>query len=194
MVSGHGFQPRSGQFAVIFLDITERKQAEEQLRQAEAQTRDLIRHAPTGIYEIDFRTGRFRNVNDAMCEILGYTRQELLAMTAFDLLEEAGKVLLAERMRRTLAREPVDASVEYRVKTKDGRVLYAVLSPRITYHDGQPDGAFVIAHDVTERRRTEEALREQGERVSRLVAEQQAILDAIADGLLIYDRRGKSDA
>ena len=67
-----------------FHDIDERKQVEEALREAEAKSKDLIRYAPTGIYEIDFNGPRFRTVNDAMCVLSGYRRDELLAINPFD--------------------------------------------------------------------------------------------------------------
>ena len=185
------YTPGPDLVAVVFTDVTERRRAEEQLRQAEARARDIIRLAPSGIYEVDLRTGRFRSVNDTMCEILGYSREELLTMTALDLLDDAGQVRFPDRMRRMLARETVDASVEYLVKRRDGGVIYALLSTSITYRDGQPDGVFVIAHDVTESRRAGEALRQQQELHQQLAAELEVTLSSIADGLVIYDAGGK---
>jgi PAS domain S-box-containing protein len=166
----------AGYVNVYGRDVTERKHIEDQLRQSEERSRDLIRHAPTGIYEVDFRTGRFRTANDAMCEILGYRRQELIGMSAFDLLDDEGALRFADRMRRTLAGEMIDPAVEYRVKKRDGEVIYAVLSTKITYRAGQPDGAFVIAHDVTERRRAAEALQEARDRLEQQVQERTAEL------------------
>ena len=60
--------PMGEDIAVLAQDITERMRAEEELREAEAKARDLVRYAPTGIYEIDFRGPSFRSVNDAMCD------------------------------------------------------------------------------------------------------------------------------
>jgi PAS domain S-box-containing protein len=152
-------QAAAESLSAVIVEALERKRAEERLRRSEERARDLIRYAPAGVYEVDLRTGRFRSVNDALCAMLGYSREELLAMNAADLLDDEGKARFAGRMRRALAGEAVDASAEYRGLRKDGGAIYGVLSTRITYRDGQPDGAFVIAHDVTERRRAEEALR-----------------------------------
>ncbi len=151
-------------------DITARKRAEEALRQSEEEARDLIRHAPTGIYEIDFQGPRFKSVNDVLCQYLGYTRQEFLAMNPFDLLDEGGKTVFQERMQKQLAGEKVDQSVEYRVRAKDGRQYDVVLESTLIYREGQPEGALVIAHDVTARKQMEEALRE-SERRLRLAME-----------------------
>jgi PAS domain S-box-containing protein len=140
-------------------DITERKRAEEQLRQAEEKSRLLIKYAPSMIYEVDFHRPAFKSVNDVMCQFLGYTREELLAMSPFDLLDDEGKALFQERIRQKLAGEPISDFVEYKSKTKDGREVHGVLNISFTYKDGKPEGAVVVAHDITERKRAEEALR-----------------------------------
>jgi PAS domain S-box-containing protein len=139
-------------------DVTERNQMEEQLRQAEEKSRLLIKYAPSMLYEIDFHGPAFKSVNDVMCQFLGYTREELLAMNPFDLLDDEGKALFRERITRKFAREEISDSVEYSSKTKDGREVHGVLNVSFTYKDGKPQGAVVVAHDITERKRAEEAL------------------------------------
>ncbi|MBT8331271.1 MAG: PAS domain S-box protein, partial [Deltaproteobacteria bacterium] len=73
-------------FRGIVRDMTQRKQSERALRESEARYRQLLNHAPSGIYEIDLTNGKFVSVNDVMCEYTGYTRHELMAMNAFDIL------------------------------------------------------------------------------------------------------------
>ena len=65
--------PEKGHFVALFEDITERKKAEEALRVGEEKYRHLLQYAPTAIYEIDYNGPRFRSVNDAMCEMTGYS-------------------------------------------------------------------------------------------------------------------------
>jgi PAS domain S-box-containing protein len=156
--------PEKNHFVALFEDITERKKSEEALRVSEEKANALIKHAPTGIYEIDYRVPKFKNVNDAMCAILGYTREELLAMSPFALLDDESKVRFKERIMKLLAGEKVDETVEFKVKRKDGREIYAVLNVMFTYKDRKPESAVVIAHDVTERKKTEDKLRESEQR------------------------------
>jgi len=136
-----------------------RQQTEEALRQSKEKAGDLIRYAPTGIFEIDFHGPRFKSVNDVLCQYLGYTREELLAMDLFGLLDETGRTVFRERIRKRLAGEDVDESVEYRVRAKDGRQYDIILKSTLTYKDGRPEGALVIAHDVTQRKQMEAELR-----------------------------------
>jgi PAS domain S-box-containing protein len=56
--------------------------------------------APTGIYEIDYRTASFKSVNDAMCQILGYTREELFSIGPSGLLDDNSRARFTDRMRR----------------------------------------------------------------------------------------------
>ena len=160
--SGAPIKDRNGKtvgVVLVFRDITERKRAEEQLRESEERSRLLIKYAPSMFYEIDFNRPAFKSVNDVMCQLLGYTKEELLRMNPFDLLDDEGKALFRERIKRRRAGEAIPDSVEYKSKTKDGREVYGVLNMTFTYKDGKPEGAVVVAHDITERKRAEEALR-----------------------------------
>jgi PAS domain S-box-containing protein len=139
-------------------DITKRKKAEEALKKSEEKYWQLVEYAPSGIYQIDFNGPRFTGVNEAMCHYLGYTEQELLSINPFDLLDEQSKRLFQERIRKITADERVDETVEFHVRAKDGRELWAVLNVKLTYEDGKPQGAIVVAHDITERKRAKEAL------------------------------------
>jgi PAS domain S-box-containing protein len=147
--------PARGRFATVFEDITERKRVEEALRDAEAKSKDLIRYAPTGIYEIDFRGPTFKTVNDAMCALTGFEREELLAMNPPDLLDPESQTVFADRIRGRLAGEPIPDNVEYRVKTKDGRFLDVILNVSFTRTGGVIDGALVVGYDITERKQAD---------------------------------------
>ena len=84
---------------VIAYDITERKKMEEALRESEKKFRELVKFAPTAIYELDFKKRKFTTVNDAMCQLSGYSREELLSMDALDLLVPKSKALFMSRIK-----------------------------------------------------------------------------------------------
>jgi PAS domain S-box-containing protein len=152
------YSSQTGEFVAVFENITQRKKTEEALRESEAKASALIRHAPTGIYEIDFRTGQFISLNDAVCTLTGYTREELFARGPSGLLDEESRNRFAARMNRSLAGEPLDDSVEYTVRKKDGSILLVSLD--VSFPKDRPNSAFVIGHDVTGSRQMEETLKE----------------------------------
>lgn len=145
---------------VVARDITERQLTQEALRESEERYRTLVKYAPAGIYTIDFTTGRYTEVNDVMCRILGYTREELLAIPAMDLLDDKGKADFASRIRRGQSGDPPEEAIEYRVRTKEGRFIWAFLNVTFRWSDGKIVGATVVGHDITERKQAEEALNE----------------------------------
>jgi PAS domain S-box-containing protein len=142
-------------------DVTGQKQAEHELLRSQAevarqeeQARHLIRFAPAAIYEIDLRGPRLVSVNDYMCDFSGYSREELLAMDPFDVLDPEGRGPFLDRIARALVGDDVEAAAEYGVRTKHGELRRAVFNVTPHFEDGRPVGAFVVAHDVTELART----------------------------------------
>jgi PAS domain S-box-containing protein len=152
-------------------DITERKRSEEALRESEERYRQLFRHAPAGIYEVDFTKQRFVAVNKVMCEYMGYTDEELLSMDPSDILADESKPPYFERLRKVIAGESVPETVEYRIKAKGGREFWVILNTTFSYEEGKLRGATVVVHDITERKLGEEALRQSEERLRALSSE-----------------------
>ena len=141
-------------------DITERKHAEEALRESEEKFRNLVKYAPAAIYEMDLQGTKFLSVNEVMCNILGYTKEELLSKIPGDLLDPESRILFKERIRKKLAGEKISEPVEYRIRRKDGEWINTAISVgSFTYSDENPPRVVVIGHDITERKRMEEELR-----------------------------------
>jgi PAS domain S-box-containing protein len=157
-------------------DLASIKLAEKALRESEERYRNLVKYASAGIYEVDFTTGHFTEVNDVMCRILGYTRDELLAKTAFDILDDEGKASFASRIRLAQAGEQPAANIEYRVRKKDGDFIWGLLNVTFHWSGGKIVGAAVIANDITERKRVQEALRESEESYRTLVESSNSII------------------
>jgi PAS domain S-box-containing protein len=156
-------------FLAVNRDITGRKAAERALQASEAKANALIKYAPTGIYEIDYSGPRFKSVNDAMCQILGYTREELLALSPAELLDDESKARFADRIRRQMAGLKIEESVEYQVRKKDGSCLTAILKVTLDPAGGEPGTVLVIANDITDRKRMETALAENASELQTLL-------------------------
>jgi PAS domain S-box-containing protein len=169
-------------------EIAERRKAEEALRISEEKANALVKYAPTGIYELEFSLPpKFRNVNDAMCSSLGYSREEMLKMNPMDLLDEEGRSLFKSRITKVLAGEKIDDNVEFKIRNKDGMIMFALLNSKFFFEEGKPVRALVIAHDVTERRKAEEALKQSEERF-RALAQTSPIGVGVSsvNGVLLY--------
>jgi PAS domain S-box-containing protein len=142
----------------VISDITERKKTEEALIKSEENYRHLLEFAPTAIFEVDYKTPRFIRVNDATCRLMGYTREELLSTNPFSLLEPESAELFNDRIRRVLIKQKNSDNVELKVITKDQRHLWVSLHVKPNYKGGKVDTALVFGYDVTERKKTQEAL------------------------------------
>jgi PAS domain S-box-containing protein len=165
-------------FRGVVRDVTARKRAEKDLRESEERYRQLVEHAPSGIYEVDFVNRKFISVNDVMCEYTGYTREELLSTSPIEILTKDSQPLFMQRLSKIFAGEEVPETVEYKIRRKDGKKIWVILNSRILYENGMPKGATVIVHDITERNLAEEAVRESEEKYRLLV-------DNANDGIFI---------
>jgi PAS domain S-box-containing protein len=142
----------------ISRDITGRKRTEEALKASEEEYRHLVEYAPTVIYELDYVVPCLKRVNDAMCNVLGYTREELLAANPFDLLADESRESFRERIRKILGGEHVDEAVEYKVLKKNGEALWLVLNVKLIGEAGKSSSALVVAHDHTAQKIAEQVL------------------------------------
>jgi PAS domain S-box-containing protein len=132
--------------------------AENQSQNASARFPDIYETAPFAIFEIDYNRQRFKCVNQAMCKLTGYTEQELLSINPADLLD-SDNAKHFKNLKRELAGQIIGNSIEFKVKTKDGKHAWEILQVKPTYRDGKLDSALIIGFDITERKKAEEALR-----------------------------------
>jgi PAS domain S-box-containing protein len=174
-------------------EIAERKRIEKEFGESEKRYRELVKHAPAGIFEVDFRNKRFLSVNNYMSQMSGYSKEELLEMTPFDILDDQSKMTFQTRISQWLKGEKPDQVVEYKVKAKDGREIYASLDVTCTLDEnGKPLGATVVGHDVTERKLMEKALLEATSKAeyNQLILE--AVIQQMPVGIIITDASGSA--
>jgi len=142
----------------FLIDITERKAAEEALRISETKYRQLVEYAPAGIYEVEVTTGKFISVNDVMCEYSGYSKEEFLNLTLWDILKEDSLKKVIERVEKMRRGEAVPALAEYELVTKDNRKLWIMINTKLEYKNGKPVKATTVCHNITEKKALEQEL------------------------------------
>jgi PAS domain S-box-containing protein len=140
--------------------INQRKIAEEALRASEEKYRTIIETTPDGYYEVDL-AGTFTFLNDAMCNIFGYSRQDMSGMNTRTYLDKADSENLDKSFSRVLETgEPV-TSLSWTLVGHDGSDRFVESSVSLIKDTkGQPIGFSGFVRDVTERRRAEALYRE----------------------------------
>ncbi len=158
----HDSEGRPLGFLGVTRDITERKKADNTLRQSEERYRELFENANDIIYTHDL-TGNFTSINKAAERITGYALQEILKMNIVQVLAP-GYRETARQMIEQKVKEGGETRYDLAIIAKDGHEVLLEVNTRIIYEDGKHVGVQGIARDITERKRMEEALRENEER------------------------------
>ncbi len=131
-------------------DITQRKQAEQALRESEERYRLLFESNPHPMWVYDLETLAFLAVNEAAINHYGYTREEFLAMTILDIRPTEELTVPARRAEETAT---------WRHQKKDGSVIDVEITSHKLIFVGRP-AELVLANDSTERKRLENQLRQ----------------------------------
>ena len=140
------------------IDITGRLRTEELVRQQEQRLAATYQHAGIGIVEVDAQ-GKLLRVNAQLCALMGYSPDEVLGRSIFHETNDEDIEADHEQFQRQVAGELDRYTIEKRIRRKDGSYLWAsITSSSIRDADGQFLYAVRIQHDLTERRRAEEAL------------------------------------
>jgi diguanylate cyclase (GGDEF)-like protein/PAS domain S-box-containing protein len=152
------FHSDSGQVTGLIgmvLDISDLKQTQLALQQSEERFRTIFDSVSDLIILHDWETGAFVEINQRACEMLGYTRDELLKMKVGDLSQNeppyTGEALLAEMKK---ARSGTPQVFDWRSKTKDGRLLWVELSIRRATFGGR-DFLLSTAREISRRKEAE---------------------------------------
>lgn len=180
---------RDGQIVVSFVDITEQKRREAELRESEGRFRAMFEHAGLGITLRESRDRRspWLAVNDRFCTMTGYSRDELMGMstTEITLPEENGE---ADRSNAALASGEMSSySREKRIRRKDGSWMWVDLTvTAVPDIQGRPQRVIATYQDINARKLAEERLRESEGRLRAIIAAEPECVAIVApDGTLI---------
>jgi PAS domain S-box-containing protein len=145
---------------VINQDITARKQAEDALAQSERSFRATFEQAAVGMARMA-PDGRWLQVNQRLCEMVGYTRDELLALNLQDITYPDDLDIDLGFKRQMLAGEIETSSLEKRYIRKDRSIIWVNLTVGLVRNSsGAPDYFISVVEDIGPRKKAERALRE----------------------------------
>jgi len=168
----------------VVRDIGERKRVEEALRESEANYRAIFDAANDAIFVHDAETGAILDVNEKMLEMYGYTYEEARNRPITD--SGTGVPYTGEEaLRRIWLAEAGESQIfEWRSRAKDGRAFWTEVSLQRAVMNGQVR-VLAVVRDIAERKRAEEALREQQHFLSSMFTSIQDWVSVLDDELNI---------
>src|SRR6266542_4111669 len=166
---------------VVARDITDRKKTEERLRRSQETYQELFENNPHPMWVYDMEILSFLMVNDAAVHHYGYSKEEFLNMTIKDIRPKEDVLNLLKNLEQHSL--PLEKSTGWRHRTNDGTLIdVEVTSHALQFEDRS--ARLVLANDITERTRAEEALQKSEEKYRTLV-------ELAEDVILLTDLNGK---
>ncbi|HEX2739427.1 MAG TPA: PAS domain S-box protein, partial [Rubrobacter sp.] len=165
------------------IDLTERKRAEDAVRESEKRFRALVQNASDIILVLDAE-GIIRYESPAVERVLGYSPEERVGINAFERIHPDDRARVLQVFSENLSRPGPFPPVEYRVRHKDGAWRHLEAIGENLLHDPVIRGVVVNSRDVTERKRAEQTLKKSERRFRHL-------FENSSDALFIHDERGR---
>ncbi|MDQ3913159.1 MAG: PAS domain S-box protein, partial [Actinomycetota bacterium] len=176
--------PGSDLLRIYAVDVTERRRAEDALRESEEWFRATFEQAAVGIAH-NALNGSWLRVNQRLCDILGYSREELLGRTFQGITYPDDLDTDLEQSRRLLSGEISTYSMEKRYIKKDGSVVWGNLTVSLVREfSGEPKYFIAVVEDITERKQVEQELKQTEERFRQL-------FEQSVDALFVHDQSGR---
>ncbi|MBL7966958.1 MAG: PAS domain S-box protein [Prolixibacteraceae bacterium] len=168
-------------------DITKRKFTEEKLRKSEESFRNMVENINDVVYEVS-ANGNVNYVSPSIEKLLGYKSEELIGKNFFSFMHEDDRPLILERLATLDKREY--SFLEYRYYSKTGKICWVRSSTNAIIENGEIVGGRGVLIDITERKKSEEALRFSEERLQNLINSQtNLVLWTDLEGKNIYWNR-----
>jgi PAS domain S-box-containing protein len=170
----------------LIQDVTERKQAEEALKESEELFRSLVQNASDTITVVDAE-GTVTYVSPAVDRVLGYRPEELVGKSAFDYVHPDDLEEVRGIFAKVSSESGFHPPFEFRVPHKDGSWRYLEYVVNNLLDGANVRGVVVNLHDITERRQAQKALKESEERFRLLIENSSDVISVFdAGGTILY--------
>ncbi len=156
-------------FASSIADLAALAIEARELQKSETRFRTLVETMNDGLVQLDEK-GLLIYVNAKLCEMTGFSREQLLGREVLPHLDAENQEILRQQIERRQTGESKPYEME--IRKKDGEQLPALLSPQPIFgFDGRFNGSFAVVTDISERKRMEEQIRRHAEELEQLVEE-----------------------
>ncbi len=161
-------------------EIHDLKMAEAVLRKSEERFRLMVQNAHEGIFIAS--GGMFRFLNPRIVEIIGHPEEELLSKPFTEFIHPDDRAMVLQRHYRRIQGENITSRYPFRMVDRNGNEKWVEIDSALTSWEGRPAALGFMA-DITERKRTEEALRQSEEKY-------RTIIENIEEGYYEVDLAG----
>ncbi|MCX6097529.1 MAG: PAS domain S-box protein, partial [Caldiserica bacterium] len=172
-------------YGTLMVERLRREQAAATVQESEGRFRALFEQAAIGVAKIETATGRFVLINQRYADIVGYSREELLALNFQTITYPDDRPTDTRNMKRLTSGQVREFTTEKRYRRKDGTQVWANLTVSALWNPGEsPTYDMAMIEDITERKKAQEAL---ASSLSLL----KATMESTADGILVVDLAGR---
>ncbi|HSD57644.1 MAG TPA: PAS domain S-box protein [Methanotrichaceae archaeon] len=161
----------------VMSDVTEHKRTEETLRQSEEKYRELVENVSDTIYSLN-ELGDLTYISPTVGSLGGYAPSELISRNFSELVHEEDLPAVREGIQRTLSGKV--ESIEFRVLSTSGEILWLQASGRPIFTDGHVAGLRGVLTNITKRKAAEAALNESEERYH-------AVIEQASESIFLFD-------
>ncbi|MGD0854803.1 MAG: PAS domain S-box protein [Dehalococcoidia bacterium] len=179
---GRKKQPAKKEIIESASDITGRRKLKNAVSWSEEKYRIMVETAGAGIATVDTE-GNLTYVNDRICRLTGYSREDLLSSPFADFMHEDDLPHVMEAFLIAVGGTRRSEMLEFRLFHKKGQCIWVHCNPEPIVIDGQITGFSAIIYDISDRKQMEEELREREDQLN-------AYLENAPDGVYMYDLEG----
>ncbi len=172
------------QLLAVVRDISERKRGEEILRQSEERFRSVFEQGPLGVSLMGMDR-QMISVNSAFCQMLGYSKEELIKMSPLEVTYPDDQALSVDLMERLFQRDFPVGTVEKRYVRKNHEIMWGKLTASVIRDQtDRPLYSVGLIEDITERKRVEGELRLGNQIFANM--EEGVCLVRLEDGVIVH--------
>ena len=168
---------------IISHNISERKKAEQDLIESEEKYRSILENIKEGYFEVDLK-GDFTFTNDSFCDLIGYSREDIIGMNFSELVEAKNAMKVYKHYNSIYKSETEEMNIEYEAIKKNGDKIYVDTGAYLRYDsEGNKIGFYGLGRDITKRKEAELLIEEEIKKLKELDAIRKDLISRVSHEL-----------